>query len=67
MKFRWVVLVAVLLAPSCCASDTNSESVSVTSASTAAPSLVHGGESDATGNAFEVLGETVVLLSLIHI
>ena len=54
---------AVLLAASCSSSDTNSESVSVTSASTAAPSLVHGGESDATGNAFEVVGETVVLNS----
>ena len=63
MRFWWVSVLAVLWAVSCSSSDTNSESVSVTSASTAAPSLVHGGENDATGNAFEVVGETVVLNS----
>ena len=48
MRFWWVSVLAVLWAVSCSSSDTNSESVSVTSAS---------------GNAFEVVGETVVLNS----
>lgn len=55
MRFWWVSVLAVLLAASCSSSDTDFESASVSS--TAAPSLVHGGEREVVG------GETVVLNS----